>query len=116
MNARHPDPDDTRLSDVLHSWDVPDRLSPRFTEGVWRRIESRSGATSKSPLATLATFATWLSEVLRQRRVAAAYLLLLVTVGASAGTLRGHASSERLSLALQNRYVQSIDPFAEHLH
>lgn len=113
MKTPPTDPRDERLSTLLRSWEVAAETPPRFSENVWRRIEART-LDRTAPNSPVTTLMNWMADLLRQRRVAAAYLALLMAVGSGAGFLRGQASSEQLALGLQGRYVQSIDPFAAH--
>ncbi|MCC7374661.1 MAG: hypothetical protein IT581_08390 [Verrucomicrobiales bacterium] len=53
--------------------------------------------------------------LLRQPRTVAAWLVLVIGIGAGAGVLKGQAQAEQLSVVLQGRYVQSIDPFSDGL-
>lgn len=105
-------PTDPALSRLLRQWEVPSTPPPGFERAVWRRIDQTPRLAD-----TRRTQGAWtqLMTLLRQPRTVAAWLVLVVGLGAGAGVLKGQAQAEKLSVALQGRYVQSIDPFSDGL-
>ncbi len=112
MNSCPPHSRDPQLAALLRSWKVPAETPPRFPEAVWRRIARR---TNPRPGLFASDAASWLNGIavwIRRPRFAWLYLLTLVTLGASAGIVRGQVQASRLADGLQGRYVLSIDPFS----
>lgn len=101
--------EDPRLSALLHSWQVPTTAPPRFAEQVWARLGQMN---PEPPTSVWNILRAWLTATLRNPRVAAAYMAVLLALGAGAGALRGHSAASAMAGDLQARYVQSIDPFA----
>jgi len=99
--------DDVKLSRVLHEWPVNGPLPPRFQEGVWQRIEAaeaRRGASSWLP--------DWLVVIFARPAYAAICATLLVVVGISVGLWKADRVTNRWDNQLAQRYVASVDPYA----
>ena len=96
-------PDDTKLSTLLHQGRVSPPLPPRFQENVWRRIDANAvPAKSDSWLDALAAL------VLRPR-----FAYATVTVLVMAGALLGaHQGAQLAKQDAQARYVAMVAPNA----
>ena len=105
-----PEPNDEKLSKVLHEWKADSSLPPRFQEGVWRQIESASAARAKRP-SVLDVFAHWIGTLLPRPAMATAYVAVLLAVGVSAGWAQAHQTNERVKGELGDRYVRVLDPY-----
>jgi len=95
-------PDDARLSSLLHESRISPAPPPRFQENVWRRIadaESRPGA---SP--------TWIEALIAKMlrpRLAFAAVAVLVIAGA---TLGAHDGTQLARRDAQTRYLAAVAP------
>src|SRR5262245_30714352 len=107
MKTNIPNSDDNSLNTLLREWKSMPSLPPRFHERVWRRIERAE--TVPVPTATLAQlFANWLATRLPRPAFAAAYLGLLLVVGAGVGWTQARQETNRVTTELGARYAQSI--------
>jgi hypothetical protein len=107
MNANQ-DPGNDPLDHVLRDWTVSSSLPPRFQEQVWTRI---TRAESQVQPTLWAALSRWLGDVLPRPEVAAAYLSVILALGAGAGAFAAQSKNSRLDAQLSLRYVQSIDPY-----
>ena len=108
MNAKHPKGEDARLGALLHEWKTDATLTPRFQEGVWRRI-----AHADTPVKVPWWAELWrsLEAAFRRPALAVAYVAVLLVVGLGAGLLQAREKAAQLDHALQARYLQSVDPY-----
>jgi len=94
------------LHTALMEWRSEAPLPPRFQEKVWQRIEQQ--ASARPTLWILAGH--WLSNVLPRPALAAAYLIILVALGGTAGWAQAVQQNLRVKNELGERYVLSLDP------
>lgn len=98
------------LRALLKEWKQEASLPPRFQEQVWRRIEHSE--VTPVPTVSLATvFANWLTNLLPRPALAAAYVAVLLVVGASVGWSQARQETARVSGELSARYAQAVDPY-----
>lgn len=109
MNTNKP-ADDPPLHALLQEWKIKQSLPPRFSEQVWRRIESAETAPAPFVLLTTA-FANWIATRLPRPALATAYLTMLLAIGAGAGWSRARQETVRVASDLSARYVQAVDPY-----
>jgi len=100
--------DEERLSRLLHEWKVEVALSPRFQEGVWRRLDR---AETNTQAILWRTFAHWMESTFNRPALAGSYLAVLLLVGLTTGYLQAHAKSEQAEARWRTAYVQSVDPY-----
>ena len=98
----HPDPNDARLGTLLRASRMGPTLTPRFQEGVWRRIEE-ADAPAPGDIAWLDALA---ALVLRPR-FALATATVLIAAGALLGVREG---SQLVKQDAQARYVATVAP------
>lgn len=110
MKNTDPPRDDAPLDALLQEWQPKPSLPPRFQEQVWRRIERAE--TTPPPTPTFAQlFADWLTSKLPRPALAAAYVSVLLVVGASVGWSQARQERERVTAELGARYFQAVDPY-----
>ena len=105
-----PEPNDEKLSKVLHEWKGQSSLPPRFQESVWRQIETASTARAATP-SVWSVCAHWIGTLLPRPAMATAYVAVLLAVGVSAGWAQAHQTNERVKGELGDRYVRVLDPY-----
>jgi hypothetical protein len=99
-------PDDPKLSALLRECRPAPDLPPGFQNAVWRRIERAEARPSVSPPADwLDRLAAWFLRPGRALAVAAAMLVL----GISLGVLEGASRANDLAKA---RYLNSVSPLS----
>jgi len=103
-------PNDEKLSKVLHEWKAESALPPRFQESVWRKIESAQASRTTRPSAW-DVLAHWIGTLLPRPAMATAYVVMLLTVGVSAGWAQAHQANARVKGELGDRYVRVLDPY-----
>ena len=96
------------LPKVLKEWRSDAALPPRFQEQVWQRIE-RAETQSVQPLRAFINH--WVGAVLPRPALAASYLAVLLTIGATAGWAQGRRETARVKDELGLRYVRVLDPY-----
>lgn len=107
--------DDAPLNALLEEWKVKPSLPPRFREQVWRRVERAGAATSPSP--TLATvFGHWISTLLPRPALAAAYLTVLLAIGAGVGWNQARQESARVTSHLNGLMERHNERFFHYLY
>ena len=107
MKIAGPDNQDEQLRKVLREWRSEVSLPPRFQEQVWKRIESAPTSTATSVWATLAH---WVGSVLPRPALAGSYILVLLTLGVTAGWAEARQERGRVRVELGQRYVQMLNP------
>jgi len=110
MKKPEPIGNDEQLSRTLREWKVDASLPPRFQEGVWREIEGASARREKRP-SVWGMFAHLIGTVLPRPALAAAYVAVLLTIGATAGWTQAHQTNARVKGELGERYVRVLDPY-----
>jgi len=105
-----PEPNDEKLSKVLHEWKADSSLPRRFQEGVWRQIETASAACTATP-SVWSVCAHWIGTLLPRPAMATAYVAVLLTLGLTAGWAQAHQTNERVKGELGDRYVRVLDPY-----
>lgn len=109
MKANKPN-DDAAFDVLLREWKIEPSLPPRFGEWVWRRIER--AATPPAPSVSLAAvLAHWIASLPPRPALAAAYVTVLLAIGAGAGWHQARLETARVSNDLKARYVQAVDPY-----
>jgi hypothetical protein len=91
---------------LLHDWKVTTPLPPRFSEGVWRRIERAQARPS--PIDALRA---WLADVMPRPAVALSYITILLMIGIVTGQWQARVKAGQLHSELSQRYVQTVDPY-----
>ncbi|MBE0542875.1 MAG: hypothetical protein IH623_16110 [Verrucomicrobia bacterium] len=103
MNKTQINPDDARLSALLHESRAAPALPPRFQEGVWRRIERAEAQSS-------ANGNSWLDALIQmvfRPRLAFAAVAALVLAGALLGVREGVNTARHDA---QARYLATVAP------
>lgn len=108
MKNNEPDPRDDALRNLLKEWRTETALPPRFQENVWQRIERVQ--TQSTPSLWVAV-THWIGTMLPRPAMAAAYVAILLVVGATAGWTQAHHTNARVNGELGARYVQELDPY-----
>jgi hypothetical protein len=96
--------------EALTEWNVNAAVPRTFNSEVWRRIEQRRSAR----LGEL--FAAWLNAVFARPAVSFAYATAALAIGLAAGNLHGEKTARQQQIALEARYIQSIDPYSQPVH
>jgi di/tricarboxylate transporter len=99
---------DARVRKLLHDWKVTIPLPPRFSEGVWQRIERAEAEVKASPLDVLRG---WFADVMPRPAVAFSYITILLIIGMATGQWQARMKSNQLHTELSRRYVQTVDPY-----
>ena len=111
--AESPDP----LRKVLREWRVTEPLSPRFQEGVWRRIQQVDVSATAATTTTVWTmFKEWLAMAMPRPALAVAYLSVLLLAGMAGGYWQARQRTAHMDSELGTRYVQSVDPYQKPPH
>ena len=106
---------DEQLSKVLREWKLGTSLPPRFQESVWRRIASVSSARATTP-SVRSVLAHWIGTILPRPATATTFVVLLLTVGASAGWAQANQTIARVKGELGERYTRVLDPYLTPRH
>ena len=93
---------------VLHDWKVATPLPPRFSEGVWQRIERAQAEVKPSLIDALRA---WLADVMPRPAVAFSYITILLMIGIVTGQWQARVKAGQLHSDLSQRYVQTVDPY-----
>jgi hypothetical protein len=109
MSTNEPGKQDEALGRLLKEWRADAPLPLHFQEAVWRRIE---GAQASAGSAVWTFLAHWIGAVLPRPALAAAYVAILVTIGAGAGWTRARQETARVKGELGERYIRALDPYA----
>ena len=108
MKTREPDNHEAALRKVLKEWRTDATLPPRFQENVWQHIERTQTSTAPSVGAVVAH---WIGTMLPRPAMAAAYIAILLVVGATAGWTQAHQTNARVKGELGDRYARVLDPY-----
>ena len=87
--------EDKPLAQALRSWQIEAPLPPRFTEGVWKKIEHAAPA-STTTLWNLLRIR--IAETFARPSLAVCYVASLLLIGLAAALLSA-------------QYVQTVDPY-----
>ena len=109
MSTNEPGKQDEALGKLLQEWRADAPLPLHFQEAVWRRIE---GAQASVGSAVWTVLAHWIGAVLPRPALTAAYIAILLTLGASAGWTRARQETARVKGELGERYIRVLDPYA----
>lgn len=107
MNNKGPFEDDKPLRKLLSEWRINATVPPRFQEQVWKRI---GNAEIRAPNVRTMVWSRMLAALTRPP-IAAAYLSILLLIGAIVGHQQGQSKTERVRSDMQSRYVQMVDPY-----
>jgi|SRR5579862_1339636 len=104
MNEEKLNPEDAKLSALLHESRAKPSLPPRFQEGVWRRIEEAEASpeNSRGP--------SWLEAIVAwalRPRFAVAAAVVLIAAGSLAGVQQGRQTVREQA---QARYLAAEAP------
>jgi hypothetical protein len=110
MKSNNSNGDEAQLKALLQEWDPRPSLPPRFQEAVWRRIE-RAESTPVPGVTLGQLFAMWLATKLPRPALAAAYVTVLLVIGAGVGWSQARQESARITAELGARYAQAVDPY-----
>ena len=83
-------------------------LPPRFSEGVWKKIE-RANAAGATTLWTLLRIR--ITETFARPSLAVCYVALLLLIGLAAGYWQGRIGSQRAEERFRADYVAAVDPY-----
>jgi hypothetical protein len=113
MKTNHPGHEDRPLRGLLKQWKATPGLPPGFQDRVWRRIQQDEAQPIVSvPLWTVWT--NWVTAALPRPALAAAYVAVLLAIGATFGWAQARHETERVNGDLSARYVRSVDPYQTH--
>jgi hypothetical protein len=105
---QYSDQNEAPLHAVLEAWVVDAPLPPRFRDNVWQQI---ARAETRSTPAIWSQVLRLIEVVLPRPKFALAYVSALLVLGVAGGAIAAQVKSNRLNMALGQRYVQSIDPY-----
>jgi len=109
MSTKQPGNRDEALGKLLKEWRSNAPLPLHFQESVWRRIEQAQAPAAPSVWTVLAR---WIGTALPRPALAASYLAILLTVGATAGWTSARHETSRVKGELGERYIRVLDPYA----
>jgi hypothetical protein len=98
---------DTKLRDVLHTWQVSPPPAPGFNAAVWKRITVEE---ERAEVGIWATLRDWLFVQLPKPAYASALLVVTATLSITAANLRADHMREQYRLNSARQYLASIDP------
>jgi hypothetical protein len=107
----HSDPrqsSDPALKRLLNTWRVDTPLPAEFSNSLWlrlARIDDSAGASIADGLRR------WLSDVFLRPSWSLGYATILLGVGLLGGYLVAREQNERFHQHMEQRYVQSINPY-----
>lgn len=113
MKQENPKNEDPQLSRLLKSWRADGPLPPRFQERVWKRIEAAESVCAKPAEVGILN---WMAILFARPAFATACAALLLVAGLATGFVRANHDAERMNTDLANRYVASVDPYANQIH
>jgi hypothetical protein len=109
MSTNEPGKQDDALGRLLAEWRITAPLPAHFQPEVWRRVEEAHAPAAPSVWPVLAH---WIGAVMPRPALAASYLAILLTIGATAGWTRGRHETARVKSGLGERYIRVLDPYA----
>jgi hypothetical protein len=95
------------LRQVLRQWRVEPALPPRFSEGVWRRIE-REAASAQAPWAVMGR---WMAGWLSRPAWATGFVGVFLAIGLAAGYFQAKDHLKATSARERSLYLQSVNPY-----
>jgi hypothetical protein len=108
MHSDPPQPSDPALTRLLNTWRVQSHLPAGFPRRVWLRLARIDGPGGGSIADALRH---WLSDVFLRPTWSLGYALVLLGVGMLGGYLGAREQIERFHQHMEQRYVQSINPY-----
>jgi len=109
MSTNEPGNHDEALGSLLKEWSANAPLPLHFQEAVWRRIEVAQAPAAASVWTAIAH---WIGTAMPRPALAASYLAILLTIGATAGWTRGRHEAAQVNGELGERYIRVLDPYA----
>ena len=111
MSKSNPDKGgDEALDALLQEWTLDAFPRPGFESAVWRRIERGRKLRPRG----LGVWGRWMDTLLAglsRPSMAAASIVLFLTLGAAGGWARARQERERITETVSARYVQTVDPY-----
>jgi hypothetical protein len=108
MHPEPPTPPDPGLQQLLRTWRVHAPLPADFSNRVWLRLAPLDAPAGR----WLADeFRRWLGYVFLRPAWSIGYALILLSAGLLAGYLGAREQTERWNRHMEQRYVQSINPY-----
>jgi hypothetical protein len=107
MKSNEPE-NDERLRTVLRQWVVDAPLPPRFQDQVWKRIDRAEARPQPGFWTNLVRL---FESALPRPKIAFSYIVTLLVLGVTAGSVAAQIKSGHLNTALSERYVQLVDPY-----
>jgi len=101
-----PSESEEQMRKLWHEWKVTTPLPPRFSEGVWRRIQR-----AQSEPSLIDRLRAWLADVMPRPAVAFSYIIILLMIGIVSGQWQARVKANQLHSDLSQRYVQTVDPY-----
>jgi len=100
---------DSKLREVLGTWEVNPRPAPHFKAAVWQRIAVQEARATTGIWSTLRD---WLFVQLPKPAYAAALLAVTAITGVTVANTRAERAREQYRLDSARHYLASIDPMA----
>jgi hypothetical protein len=110
MNRESSHGPDAKFDQLLQDWRVDDPLPTGFQRAVWRRIAAPVVPVPVSPAQALRA---WLEQLFARPAWSISCALFLVSAGLLAGYWQATTQTARWEQLMENRYVQSVDPYAQ---
>jgi hypothetical protein len=101
-------PANPALTRLLSTWRVQSHLPADFSNRVWLRLARIDGSAGVSIADALRH---WLSDVFLRPTWSLGYALVLLGAGLLGGYLGAREQTERFKQHMEQRYVQSINPY-----
>ena len=101
---------DARLRTLLQEWKADAALPPRFQERVWKRIETTEPRSAK------VDGGGWLAALFARPAFATVCATVLLLAGLATGFLRAEHDATRMNTELAQRYIATINPYAQPHH
>jgi hypothetical protein len=108
MKAPQPNDPDPALRQVLQEWRAEASLPPDFQNEVWRRINR---APAPARLSIWSALPNWVESALPRPMLAAAYMVIFVSIGVAGGWSQARQANARAKEELGERYVRVLDPY-----
>jgi hypothetical protein len=113
MKQENPKNEDPQLSRLLKTWRVNEPLPPRFQVSVWKRIETAESGRGKF---TAPGVLDWMTALFARPAFATVCAAILLIAGLTTGFVRAEHDAGRMNSELAQRYVTSVDPYANQDH
>lgn len=109
MHDDPPPSPDPLLKRLLTTWRVHASLPPDFCNRVWLRLASEDAPVGRR---LVDEFRRWLGHVFLRPTWSVGYALILMSAGLVAGYLGAREQTDRWNRHMEQRYVQSINPYS----